>query len=201
MNTFPILFDPDRWVRVPTRWADEQWSDAAEWAAWVADESTRDREHAAATRPAVHEEALAVASFPSEHVAARFWLFPVDGEPNGWVDVFVQFRPADDTDAAELLPFLPDVLIEPAVLELEDTAFDRALRRLSLVALGEPALGAGRAGVYAKGEWLATSGDWVVYLFSGDADARALTRRLDDVDRLLAGVDPAALGAISMVEA
>lgn len=201
MNTFPILFDPDRWVRVPTDWADEQWADAAEWAAWVADELTHDREHAAATRPAVHEEALAVAGFPREHVAARFWLFPIDGEPNGWVDVFVQFRRADGTDAAELLPVLTDALIEPAILELEETAFERALRRLSLVPLGEPALGAGRAGVFAKGEWLATAGDWVVYLFSGDADARALTRRLDEVDRLLAGVDPAALGAISLIEA
>lgn len=196
-ETFPILFDPDRWVRVPTDWSHEQWPDAAAWADWVSDELTRDRDSAAALRLAVHEEALALATFPSEHVGARFWLFPVDGQPNGWVDVFVQFRPADGSDAAGLLPPIPDALIEPALVELEATAFDRALRRLSLVPLGESALGAGHSGIFAKGEWLAVAGDWVVYLFSGDADARALTQRLDDIDRLLAGVDPAAIVAVA----
>ena len=100
-STFPILFDPDRWVRVPIDYADEQWPDAAAWAEWVADELTRDREHAAATRPAVHDEALAVAGFPAEHVGARFWFFPVDGEPDGWVDVYLQFRPADGAAPAD----------------------------------------------------------------------------------------------------
>ena len=197
MSTFPILFDPDRWVRVPTDWADEQWPDAAAWADWVADELTRDREQAAAVRPAVHDEALAIASFPSEHVGARFWSFPVDGEPNGWADVLVQFRRADGTDAAELLPPAAVTVVEPVLTDLEGTAFDRALRRLSLVPLGEAALGVGREGVLAKGEWLAVAGDWVVYVLSTDADARALTRRLGDIDRLLAGVDPAALAALA----
>lgn len=197
MSTFPILFDPDRWVRVPTDWASEtQWPDAEAWAQWIADELTRDREHGTAIRPAVQEEALAVAAFPSEHVAARFWCFPVDGEPNGWADVHVQYRAHDGTDAAELLPPVGETVVEPVLTALEDTAFERAVRRLSLVPLGEAELGAGGSGVLAKGEWLAMGGDWVVYVRSVDADARALTRRLADIDRLLAGVDPAALAAL-----
>lgn len=206
-GTFPILFDPDRWVRVPTEYADEQWPDAAAWAEWVADELTRDREHAAATRPAVHEEALAIAGFPAEHVGARFWFFPVDGEPDGWVDVYLQFRPSDRAAPAalaavvQLLPPLSDTVIEPAVTELDGTAFDSAVRRMSLVPLGESVLGAGRSGLLAKGEWLAVTGDWVVLLVSADADARALTRRLGDIDRLLAGIDPAALAMLGAAEA
>lgn len=195
MSTFPILFDPDRWVRVPTEWADEQWPDAAAWADWIADELTHDREQSAAIRPAVRDEAFAIASVPSDHVSARFWSFPVDGEPNGWVDVHVQYRPADPTDAVDLLPPVGETVVAPVIVELEDTAFDRAVRRLTLVPLDESVLGPGRMGVLAKGEWLATTGDWVVYVRSADADARALTRRLGDIDRLLAGVDPAALAA------
>lgn len=198
MSTFPILFDPDRWVRVPTDWStEEQWPDAAAWAEWVADELTRGREQAAAVRPAVHEEALAVASFPSEHVGARFWCFPADGEPNGWADVFVQYRLADVADPAELLPPVGETVVEPVLLDLHDTAFDRVVRRLSLVPLGEAELGVGESGVLAKGEWLAVAGDWVVYVRSADADPRALTRRLGDLDRLLAGIDPAALAALA----
>lgn len=197
MSTFPILFDPDRWIRVPTDWASEtQWPDAEAWAHWIADELTREREHGAAIRPAVQEEALAVAAFPSEHVAARFWCFPVDGEPNGWADVHVQYRVHDGTDVAELLPPAGETVVEPVLVELEDTAFERAVRRLSLVPLGEAELGAGGSGVLAKGEWLSTGGDWVVYVRSVDADARALTRRLADIDRLLSGVDPAALAGV-----
>ena len=126
-------------------------------------------------------------------MSARFWSFPVDGEPNGWVDVSLQYRPADPTDAADLLPPLADTVVEPVVVDLEETAFDRAVRRLTLVPLGESVLGPGRFGVLAKAEWLAITGDWVVYVRSADADARALTRRLGDIDRLLAGVDPAAV--------
>lgn len=197
MTTFPILFDPDRWVRVPTDWsAEEQWPDAAAWADWVADELTRGREQAAAVRPAVHEAALAVAGVPSEHVGARFWSYPTDGEPNGWADVFVQYRQADGVDAAELLPPVGATVVDPVLLDLDDTAFDAAVRRLSLVPLGAAELGAGESGVLAKGEWLAIAGDWVVYVRSADADPRALTRRLGDIDRLLAGVDPAALAAV-----
>ena len=150
----------------PTDYADEQWPDAAAWAEWVADELTRDREHAAATRPTVHDEALAIAGFPAaEHVGARFWFFPVDGEPDGWVDVYLQFRPAGGAvpaapaAAAELLPPLPDTVIEPAVTELDDTAFDAAVRRMSLVPLGESVLGAGRWACSPRGSgsrWPAT---------------------------------------------
>ena len=85
--------------------------------------------------------------------------------------------------------------------ELDDTAFDAAVRRMSLVPLGEAVLGAGRSGLLAKGEWLAVAGDWVVLLVSADADARALTRRLGDIDRLLAGIDPAALAMLGAAEA
>lgn len=193
MSVFPIMFDPDRWVRVPVDWTDEQWPDAAAWADWVADELTRDRESAAQWAPLVREEAAGIAGFPSEHVSARFWHFPIDGAPAGWVDVFAQLRPSDGTDATGLLPDIGPTLIEPAVLEFEETAFESAVRRLSLVPLGEDVLGPDQTGMLAKGEWSAVAGDWAIYLVSIDADPRRLTSRLGDIDQLLAGIDPSAL--------
>jgi hypothetical protein len=196
MSTFPILFDPDRWVRVPTDWADEQWPDAAAWAEWVADELTHDRESAVAYVGALRDAAMAIASFPNEHVSARFWFYPIDGDPSGWVDVFVQRRDVDHADAALLLPTVGATVIEPAMLELEDVAFESAVRRLTLAPIGEDQLGAGRSGILAKAEWAAIAGEWAVYLVSVDDDPRTLTRRLADIDRLLGGIDPSALAAL-----
>ena len=80
-----------------------------------------DREHAAATRPAVHDEALAVAGFPAEHVGARFWFFPVDGEPGQRpgrrVPAVPSSRCAAPAAAVELLPPLSETVIELAVTE------------------------------------------------------------------------------------
>ncbi|WP_156891477.1 hypothetical protein [Agromyces subbeticus] len=195
MSMFPIIFDPDRWVRVPTDWADEQWSDAAEWAEWVADELTHDRASAAAYVGALRDQATAIATFPNEHVSARFWFFPIDGDPSGWVDVFVQRRDIDGADAASLLPPVGVTLIEPAVLELEDVAFESAVRRLTLSPIDEQP-GEVPPGILAKGEWSAVTGEWAVYLVSIDGDPRVLTRRLADIDRLLGGIEPAVLAAL-----
>ncbi|UOQ91049.1 hypothetical protein MUN74_09220 [Agromyces endophyticus] len=197
MNVFPIVFDPDRWIRVPVDWTDEQWPDAESWASWVADEVTRDRGTADDLIAAIRDQAVAVATFPTEHVGARFWYFPVDSDPRGWLDLYVQRRDPDGTTARELLPGLDRTLIDPVVDELEGEVFDDFARRLSLVPLGERQLGEGHSGILAKAEWLAITGGWVVYGISVDDDPRWLTQRLADGDRLVAGMDQAALAALA----
>ncbi|MFF2369850.1 hypothetical protein [Agromyces sp. NPDC058110] len=190
-TAFPISFDPDRWIRVPVAFADEQWADGAEWAEWIADEVTQGRESAEDFRDPIRDQAAAIAAFPTEHVSARFWWFPVDGDPAGWVDVYVQQREHDGTDAASLLPDAGRTLIEPA-LEPFTGPFDDAVRRLSLAPVA-PAADAGAEagpGVLAKAEWVGIAGEWAVYLVSVDEDPRVLTRRLDDIDALFAGIDP-----------
>ncbi|SFR84993.1 hypothetical protein SAMN05428970_3095 [Agromyces sp. CF514] len=196
-NAFPISFDAERWIRVPVAFADEQWASGAEWAEWIADEVTQGRESAAGFRDPIRDQAAAIAAFPTEHVSARFWWFPVDGDPAGWVDVYVQQRDHDGAAAASLLPDAGRTLIEPAVEPLTGP-FDDAVRRLSLAPVA-PAVDAepdARPGVLAKGEWAAVVDDWAVYLVSIDEDPRVLTRRLDDIDALLSGIDPRAAAAM-----
>lgn len=192
-QTFPISFDSDRWVRVPVAFADEQWATGDEWAEWIADELTLGRESAAEFRDPLRDQAAAIAAFPTEHVSARFWFFPVDGDPAGWVDVYVQQRDDDGADAAALLPDAGRTLIEPAVDALAVPSFDDAVRRLTLAPIGA---GSEAPGILAKGEWAAVSGDWAVYLVSVDDDPRRLTLRLDDIDALFAGIDPHGVAAV-----
>ncbi|WP_419818436.1 hypothetical protein [Glaciibacter flavus] len=196
MSVFPIGFDPDVWVRVPTDWQNEAWPDAAVWAAWVAEELTRARENAAHWNEVLREEAARIAGFPADRISARFWYFPIDGEPRGWVDVFVQRRDADGTDAVDLLPDAGATLIEPAIDLVDDEGFTSAARRLTLVPLGESSLGAGRSGILSKAEWTAVAGDWIVYLVSFDTDPRRLTARLLDIETLLGGINPEVLAAL-----
>jgi len=197
-QTFPISFDSDRWVRVPVAFAGEQWASGDEWAEWIADELTQGRESAAEFRDPLRDQAAAIAAFPTEHVSARFWFFPVDGDPAGWVDVYVQLRDRDGADASALLPEVGRTLIEPAIEALAVPSFDDALRRLTLAPIGagdddDPE---SRPGILAKGEWVAVSGDWAVYLVSVDDDPRRLTLRLDDIDALFAGIDPRDVAAV-----
>ncbi|KQM84312.1 hypothetical protein [Agromyces sp. Leaf222] len=200
-QTFPISFDSDRWVRVPVAFADEQWASGDEWAEWIADELTQGRESAAEFRDPLRDQAAAIAAFPTEHVGARFWFFPIDGDPAGWVDVYVQRRDHDGSDAAALLPDAGATLIEPAVDALAVASFDDAVRRLTLspIAADDDAGPEARPGILAKGEWVAVSGDWAVYLVSVDDDPRRLTFRLDDIDALFAGIDPRGVAAASGV--
>lgn len=196
MSVFPIGFDSDRWVRVPTDWAGEPWSGAEEWAEWIAAELTDGRPDSARWRPVLQHEAATIAAIPAEHVSARFWFFPIDGDPRGWVDLYAQLRDGDEADASALLPELAGTLIDPATDVLEYPGFSSAVRRLALLPLGEAALGEGRSGILAQAEWSAVAGDWVLYLISIDSDPRELTLRLDDIDTLLAGVDPSTLAEL-----
>ena len=72
---------------------------------------------------------------------------------------------------------------------------------MSLVPLGEAVLGAGDAlGLLAKGEWSAVAGGWVVRSVGPRRCARAHASS-GDIDRLLAGIDRAALAMLGAAEA
>ncbi|KRC60820.1 hypothetical protein ASE14_07565 [Agromyces sp. Root81] len=197
MTIVQIPYDTERWIRVPVEWSREPWDGPAEWAEWLADETTRARDGAEPYVEAIRDHALAIAGYSSEDVSARFWYFPIDGDPAGWVDVFMQQHGHDGAVAAEMLPELERAVIEPAVDALEVTDFDSAVRRLSLLPFtgsdSGGADGTATPGIMAKGEWLAVSGEWLVYLVTIDADPRALSQRLGDTDRLIGGLDPAVL--------
>ena len=197
MTVVQIPYDTELWIRVPLEWSREPWDGPAEWSEWLAEEATRARDGAEPYVEAIRAHALAIAGYPSEDVAARFWHFPIDGDPAGWVDVFLQRHGLDRAVAAEMLPELDRAVIEPAVETFGVTDFDSAVRRLSLLPFdgsdSSQDEGMETPGIMAKGEWLAVSGEWLVYLVTIDADPRGLTQRLGDTDRLIAGLDPAVM--------
>jgi hypothetical protein len=187
-----IDYDPDRWIHIPLDYVDSPWTDAAEWADWLAERATKDRELGDAYRDAVRAEALATALFPAEHVSFRFWHYPLDGTPTGFADIYVQQRDDDGATPLDLLPPLGFTAIEPVVDDVDAPGMTRGVRRLSLgIALAsedaEPSL-------LPRAEWLGVAPGWVCYVVSNDHDAGQLTARLDDLDALFARLD---LGALS----
>lgn len=205
MKRFAISFDTDVWVRVPVDFSGEQWSDSAEWAEWVADAATRDREADTEMHEALRAGAQAIADFSTQRVSARFWHYPVAGEPGGWVDFYVQRVSPTTADAEALLP-PSTAAIEPMIVPLVDTEFESAVRRLGLIAVSADAnddsgiVGTAGAAMIGIGEWSAVAGEWAVRLVAGDSDVAALGERVGDIDRLLAGIDPAELAALAVAE-
>jgi hypothetical protein len=188
-----VAYDADRWIHVPLDYLDTPWSDAGEWAGWLADEATRGRPDADALRAAVAEEAFATAVFPAEHVSLRFWHYPSDGAPTGFVDIYVQAREDDGASAEELLPEPGFTVVPPVVEPVAAPAMPTAVRRLSIEATlpspdSEPLL-------VPKGEWIGAGAGWVVYAVSTDFDVTPLESRLADIDALFAAIDPAKVGA------
>lgn len=187
-----VAYDADRWIHVPLDYLETPWADAGEWAAWLADEATRGRPDAEALRPAVAEEARATALFPAEHVSLRFWHYPSDGVPTGFVDVYVQSRDDDGADPDELLPEPGFTAVPPVVEQIAAPRLRAAVRRLSIEATlpspeAEPLL-------VAKGEWIGVAAGWVVYAVSTDFDVSPLESRLADIDALFAAIDPSEAG-------
>ncbi|MBU4464916.1 MAG: hypothetical protein KKH75_03610 [Actinobacteria bacterium] len=188
-----IPYDPHRWIPVPLDYIDSPWADAGEWATWLADEALHGRENAEELYSAVRGEALATALFPAAHVSFRFWHYPDDGQPSGFVDAYVQARRDDGTSAAELLPELGFTAVQPVVEDARAAHLRAAVRRLTLgVALpsvdAEPAL-------HPRAEWLGYTDHWVCYLVSTDHDVAQLNSRLSDIDALFDSIDLAAMSA------
>ncbi|QKJ20693.1 hypothetical protein [Microbacterium hominis] len=186
---FHSSYDPDRWIPVPLDYVGTPWADAQAWAAWIAQEASAGRDDAAELLPAIAHEAQTIALFPAAHVSFRFWHYPVDGEPTGFVDVYVQERDPDTTAPADLLPEPGFTAVDPVVEELDIATFPGAVRRLTLNVVlrdeeSEPVL-------FPKAEWLGVRGRWVAYAVSGDHDVARLRERLDDIDALFASLDPA----------
>lgn len=182
-----IPYDPSRFIPVPLDYLDSPWADAGEWAGWIADEALRGRENGEALRDAVRDEALATALFPAAHVSFRFWHYPDDGVPSGFVDVYVQARVDDGTSAADLLPELGFTAVEPVVEEAQSSRMRAGVRRLTLgvvlpSAEAEPVL-------QPRAEWLGYIDDRVCYVVSSDHDASQLSGRLADIDALFASID------------
>lgn len=188
-----VAYDSDRWIHVPLDYLGTPWADAGEWAGWLADEATHGRRDADALRAAVAEEALATALFPAEHVSLRFWHYPSDGVPTGFVDIYVQARDDDGIDPAELLPEPGFTAVPPVVEPVAAPRLRAAVRRLSIEATlpspdAEPLLA-------PKGEWIGVAAGWVVYAVSTDFDVVPLESRLADIDALFAAIDPSEVGA------
>lgn len=182
-----IPYDTDAWIHVPLDYEGTRWRDAEEWAEWIAEAATRGREGGAEIAAAVRAEALETARFPAAHVTARFWHFPVDGHPSGMLDVFVQQRVPDGSQAVDLLPEPGFTLVDPVVEPIATDGFDTAVRRLTLNAVlpsddAEPAL-------LPKAEWLGIAGQWVAYVVTADHDVAQLRARLDDGDALFTALD------------
>ncbi|MDY0910325.1 hypothetical protein [Microbacterium sp. CFBP9034] len=183
-----IPYDPDRWIHVPLDYLATSWSDAGEWSRWIADEATRGRADAEEIAPLVHDQAMATALFPAEHVSARFWHYPVDGFPAGFVDIYVEARDDDGTPAAELLPEPGMTMVEPVIEPVPSDVFRDAVRRLTLTAIlpeadADPVL-------LPKAEWIGAGDGWVGYAVSGDHDVARLNDRLADTDALFRTLDP-----------
>lgn len=188
-----VAYDADRWIHIPLDYVDTPWADAGEWSGWLADEATRGRPDADALRDAVAAEALAIALFPAAHVSLRFWHYPSDGAPTGFMDVFVQARDDDGTAPADLLPDPGFTVVPPVVEPVEAEAMPTAVRRLSIQATlpspdAEPV-------IVPKAEWIGAADGWVVYAVSTDFDVNQLESRLADADALFAAVDPAEAAA------
>jgi hypothetical protein len=193
LSPLAFPYDPDTWVDVPLDHLDGRWSDAASWAQWLADEATRGRPDAAELRDIIAEQALAVATFPAEHVSARFWHYPVDGSPSGFVDLFVQARARDESTIADLLPDPGFTVVTPVTADVGGTLFDEAVRRLTIAAV-LPSEDAPPVAV-PRAEWIGVRGEWVCYAVSRDHDAQALAARLEDIDDLFRAVDVSAVPA------
>ena len=194
MTAVEIEVESDRWIRVPLDYADTQWDGAAAWAQWLADAATRGRPDAELVAPVIVEAAHAVALFPAAHVWCRFWHYPIDGVPSGFVDVYLETRTPDGTDAAELLPDSGFTALDPVVEDLDVPGFASAVRRRSLVLVlreesdAEPA-------VMPRIEWLGVGPQWVCYAITNDHDPASANARAADTDRLFAALGEAAQAA------
>lgn len=190
MRIFPVHFDADTWIAVPLRYPDRHGATPAEWAEWAAGELTRGRPLAAEQAIEIAPLARAVAEFDSSGVAARLWHYPIDGRPGGWVDIAAE-RVAPGASAASLIPEPRGAIVDPVTVDVAIEPFDSVLRRLSLRTVGgiDPTVD-GDAGVLASAEWVAVRDDWAVLALSDDADPAALSARVDDIEAVLAGVEP-----------
>src|SRR5690606_12519369 len=95
--------------------------------------ATRGRPDAKLITPVVRAAAREVALFPAAHVWGRFWHYPIDGVPTGFVDVYIESRTPDGTSAQDLLPDSGFTAVPPVVDELDVPGFGSAVRRRSLV--------------------------------------------------------------------
>ncbi|WP_404431227.1 hypothetical protein LG299_13840 [Microbacterium lacus] len=181
-------FDPEKWIPIPLDYLDTEWANAGEWAASIAEEASRGRPGERELAAAIEEHALSIALHPAEHVGARFWHFPTEGVPTGFVDVYVEARADDGIDPADLLPEVGFTVLEPVVEQVVGDFFPRAVRRLTVNAVltsddAEPTL-------MPKAEWLGIREGWVGYLVSLDHDTNALSSRIEDIDELFRTLDP-----------
>lgn len=188
-----FTYDPDRWIHVPLDYAGTSWTDAAAWAQWLSSEATNGREDGELFGPAVRRQALAVALFPAAHVSARFWHYPIDADPSGFVDLYLQARTDDGAPPADLLPDTGSTAVEPVLEQLAIPAFHASVRRLTLGVVvpegdAEPVL-------LPRAEWIGTTPQWVCYARSVDHDVDQLESRLADIDALFAAVDLSGAGA------
>ena len=193
----------DVWVPVPVVFGEEEWASGREWAEWFAEAATRGREDADSLRDSVLEQALLISGYPAEGLAGRYWHYPVDGVPSGFVDVRVASRGAGEGEASRLLPDAGETALMPVEQTLDVPPFSSAVRRLTLrdVTVGSDdgtgaAPGEDRPGTLAFGEWLGVTADAVCYLTSFDTDVESLTHRLEDTQRLFA-----AFGDVLVAEA
>lgn len=183
MTKVEVGYDTDTWIRVPLDYTESRWRDAAEWAEWLAASATDGRADAETTAPLLRASALEVALFPAPHVWARFWYYPVDAVPSGFVDVYIQRRDPDGTPAEQLLPDPGFTALEPVVEHVDVPGYTSAARRHSLVLVlrseedEEPA-------VLPRLEWLGTTDEWVCYLVTNDHDPAAIGERADAVEAL-----------------
>lgn len=182
--TFP--YDPDLFIHVPLDYVGTQWADAGEWADWLADRALRGRADEDVLREALRSDAREIALFPAAHVSARFWHYPVDGSPDGFVDLYVQAR-AGSARAVDLLPDPGFTVVDPVDEELSGDTYRDAVRRLTLRAIlpGEDA----EPIVMPRAEWLGIAQEWVCYAISVDHDPVRLLERVPAVDALFASVE------------
>lgn len=170
------------WVPVPVEFRGRPWASAEEWAEWFAEAASRGREGAEQLREAVLEQCLLIAGHSAKGLAARYWHYPVDGAPSGFVDVRLAPGPPDERDAAQLLPDPGETALMPVVTGFEAAVFSSAARRLTMRAVVPE--GADRPGTLATAEWIGVTADTVCYATSFDADVESLSARLDDAGRL-----------------
>lgn len=192
---FELSYDPDRFVHIPLEFEGTPWRDAEEWAAWAAETATEGRDGAEALVGPIRDSALALALFPSDRVSFRFWHYPIDGEPTGWVDVFVQARDDDGTPPAELLPEVGFTAVPPVVEPVVAPHLRDPVRRLTLgIVLPDEAPDDVPADdvepvLVPKAEWIGVTPHWICYARTTDHDVSQLSRRLADVDALVSGID------------
>jgi|GEM_PF-3172721 hypothetical protein len=196
MTLVDIEYDSNRWIRVPLDYVGTRWPDAASWADWLADEATRGRPDAETIAPLVRDSAQAIALFPAAHVWGRFWHYPIDGMPTGFVDVYVESRTPDGTDAADLLPDTGFTAVTPVLERLDVPGFTTAARRRSLVLVLRAEADEDPVPM-PRVEWLGVGHRWVCYIVTNDHDPAAANARAVDTDALFAALGAAALGAAS----